>query len=241
MTFAAKPQGDVGRREICLALLPALLLPTFSALFYFVLFKEATLAKPIYIATKVFTLLWPVIATVWIFRQRFNFRSVGGSDHRGSVLPGVLIGLAIVAVMVAWMHSPLREMIMAGGPAVREKVDSLGFLQHFIPFAIFITLVHSFIEEFYWRWFVFGNLRKILTLPVAHGISALGFAAHHLVVTLQYYPLWFALFLAFCVAVGGLIWSLLFQRYNSLLGSWICHLCVDAGLMWVGYQMIFPD
>ena len=238
MSTAATSSDRVGAHQIWWGLLPALLLPTLSAWFYFVIFKEASISKPIYIGTKIFTVFWPVIATLLIFRQRLGIGGASSAQHRHSLLPGLLIGLAILAVMVIWMSSPWSEFILAGGSGVRDKVRSLGFLDHFIPFAIFITVFHSFIEEFYWRWFVFGNLRRVVPLPLAHGIAAVGFAAHHLVVTCQYYPFWFALGLAICVGIGGLIWSLLFQRYNSLLGPWICHLCVDAGLMWVGYQMI---
>jgi membrane protease YdiL (CAAX protease family) len=241
MSSVANLSGGVAPRRIWWALLPALLLPTLSALVYFVIFNEAAVSKPIYIATKIFTLLWPIIATVWVLQQRLGIGSASGAQHRRSVLPGLLIGLAILAVMVVWMKSPINHLILAGGQGVREKLESLGFLGHFIPFAIFVTLVHSFMEEFYWRWFVFGNLRKVLTLPAAHGLAAVGFASHHLVLTCQFYPFWFAFGLSICVAIGGLIWSLLYQRYQSLLGSWICHLCVDAGLMWVGYQMIYPS
>ncbi|MFT4549531.1 MAG: membrane protease YdiL (CAAX protease family) [Verrucomicrobiales bacterium] len=240
MPALSKPSEAPACRKIWLALLPALLLPTLSALFYFVIFDEAAMAKPIYLATKVFTVLWPIFATVLILRLRIRLGPMT-AEHRRSLLPGLAIGLAILGVMVIWMNSPWAEFILSGGEKVRDKVKSLGFLDHFIFFAIFITLVHSFVEEFYWRWFVFGNLRKVLPLPAAHGIAAIGFAAHHLVVTCQYYSFGFALFLAFCVAVGGLIWSLLYQRYGSLLGAWLCHLFVDAGLMWVGYQMIFPN
>ena len=83
-------------------------------------------------------------------------------------------------------------------------MESLGFLENFILFAVFITLVHSFIEEFYWRWFVFGRLREVIPLPAAHALAAVTFTGHHVVVTLQYYPVWFALGLAGLVGVGGL-------------------------------------
>ncbi|MGI9243219.1 MAG: CPBP family glutamic-type intramembrane protease [Verrucomicrobiales bacterium] len=240
MPSAADTLETAARRKIWWVLLPAMTLPALSSLFYFVLFKDATISRPIYIGTKIFTIFWPIVATVFILHQRISLRGAPGAQHRKSLLPGLGIGLAILAVMVIWMQSPLSHFVLAGGADVRSKVKSLGFLDHFVPFAIFITLVHSFIEEFYWRWFVFGNLRKVVALPMAHGVAAVAFAAHHLVVTCQYYPFWFAFGLAICVGIGGLIWSLLFQRYQSLLGPWICHLCVDAGLMWVGYQMIYP-
>ena len=239
MSDTRHQSGGASSRRVWLALVPALTLPTLAALLYFVIFEEAAVAKPIYVSTKIFTVLWPVIATLWILRLRLGFGSGPGTNHRASFFAGLATGVAILALMIIWMSSPWREIILEGGSGVREKVQSLGFLDHFIPFAIFITLAHSFIEEFYWRWFVFGNLRHVLPMPLAHALAAVGFAAHHLVVTCQYYPFWFAFGLAVCVGVGGLIWSLLFQRFNSLLGCWISHLCVDAGLMWVGHQMIF--
>ena len=84
MPADSKPREGIERRKICLALLPAMLLPTLSSLFYFVLFKEATVAKPIYIATKIFTILWPILATLWIFRQRVSLSEGNIANHRGS-------------------------------------------------------------------------------------------------------------------------------------------------------------
>ena len=121
---------------------------------------------------------------------------------------------------------------------MKAKVESLGIAEQFVLFALFVTFAHSFFEEFYWRWFVYGNLRTVIAPRFAHVIAAIAFAAHHLVVTSQFFPFLFACFLSFCVAVGGFIWSHLYERQKSLMGAWICHLIVDAGLMIVGFQLL---
>ena len=40
------------------------------------------------------------------------------------------------------------------------------------------------------------------------------------------------------VAVGGAFWAWLYQRSGSLAGPWLSHLVADAGIFFVGYQLI---
>ena len=67
----------------------------------------------------------------------------------------------------------------------------------------------------------------------------MAFGAHHLVVTLQFFPAPMAIFLTVCVAVGGLIWTLMYEWHGTVWGCWVSHLCVDVFLMIVGYQLLF--
>lgn len=219
-------------------LLPALILPTISAYLYFVLMRESAFAQALYIGTKVFTVVWPFIAIGLILKCRPMWKSLPLREHLRAVPLGALIGVGIVLIMVLWMHSPLSWMIERGAPVVREKVATLGFQDHFIAFAIFISVAHSLIEEVYWRWFAYGRLREVVTPGMAHVIAAFAFTGHHLVVTSQFFPFPFACFLSFSVGVGGLIWSHLYQRQGTLAGAWVCHMIVDAGLMWVGWILI---
>ena len=155
------------------------------------------------------------------------------------MLWGIASGLLISALGTILMLSPMGEAVRDSAAAVNAKAESLGFKQHFIPFAIFICLLHSGLEEFYWRWFVYGQLRRRLRPTAAHSLAAISFAAHHLVVTSQFFPLPLAVFLAVCVGMGGFIWSWMYEKHGGLFGCWVSHLCVDAFLMVVGHQLIF--
>jgi hypothetical protein len=55
---------------------------------------------------------------------------------------------------------------------------------------------------------------------------------------MQFFTPALALFLTSCVVIGGLIWSLMYERQGTVAGCWISHLCVDVLLMTVGYQLI---
>ena len=215
-------------------LLPALLVPLLGSLFYFVWLPESAVAQVTYGATKVFTLVYPLCFVGW--KQLFTQRPKVNWKKASAV--GMGSGLLICGAGVLLMLSPVGDMIRAGAGPIQEKGELLGFTEHFLLFAVFISLFHSALEEYYWRGFVFGKLRGRVGLWTSHILAALAFAAHHLVVTWQFFDPPLAIFLAFCVAVGGFLWTLLYQRQGTLLGCWLSHLCVDVLLMVVGYQLI---
>src|SRR5262249_1527345 len=109
-------------------------------------------------------------------------------------------------------------------------------------FAVFVTVPHSLLEEYYWRWFVFGQLRRRLTLASAIVISSLGFMAHHVIILYVFFPDHFltaAVPFSLCVAAGGAVWAWLYERSGSIYAPWLSHLVVDAGLFVVGYDLFF--
>jgi membrane protease YdiL (CAAX protease family) len=96
------------------------------------------------------------------------------------------------------------------------------------------------LEEYYWRWFVFGRLRLLVPKELAIPISSLGFAAHHVLVLALYFgwasPLTWLF--ALCVAIGGAIWAWLYDVSESLAAPWLSHAMVDAAIFAIGFLMI---
>jgi hypothetical protein len=132
--------------------------------------------------------------------------------------------------------------VLAGAPrAVASQMADFGIesMAGFLLLAGFISLVHSLAEEYYWRWFVFGQLRESVPLAAAIIISSLGFMAHHVLVIGKflggYGP--YTWFFSLCVATGGGLWAFLYHRTRTLYGAWLSHFMVDAGLMWIGFDL----
>jgi hypothetical protein len=125
--------------------------------------------------------------------------------------------------------------------AILAKIQGFGLntVGKYAAAALFYALVHSLMEEYYWRWFVFRRLRDFVRLPSAIAISSLGFMAHHVIVLAVYFG-WTSpatyLFSA-GVAVGGAVWAWIYQRSDSLYGPWLSHLLVDAAIFTIGYDL----
>lgn len=226
-------------RTTWLALVPAMTLPFVASLLYFVLFSQETFARVLYVLTKAFTLVWPLLAVRWLFGESWPRLELSALRHRKSLPMGMIIGAAIVAGMYALMQTPLGDMVLGGAKEIRAKTETLGVLNYYWSFALFLSVAHSLLEEYYWRWFVFGRLSQVVPKAWAHGLAGLAFSAHHIVITTQYFPLGLGFFLGVMVGVGGIIWSMLYGRQGSLAGCWVSHMLVDLGMLALGHRIIF--
>ena len=95
--------------------------------------------------------------------------------------------------------------IAAAATAVQARVASIGFSNRtgFILLGLFYAGLHSWLEEFYWPWFVFGRLRELVPPAAAIVVSSLGFMAHHVIVLLTYFPVPLAIALSAAVAFAA--------------------------------------
>lgn len=230
------------RRDWC-AVLVALVVPTLVTVVYFVLLaKSSTTAQQVaYAVGKTLQFGGPALWIAWMQPARLGWTRPRGAD----VVWGIGLGLALLAAILGLYQfgaKPAGLIPPTAVVAVREKVLGLGVgsVPVFLIMAGFYSLIHSLLEEYYWRWFVFGQLRQLTSLPWAIGISSLGFMAHHVCIVSVYFG-WFSLesiVLSLAVAGGGAIWAWLYQRNNSLIAPWISHALVDAAIFIVGYDLV---
>jgi membrane protease YdiL (CAAX protease family) len=228
------------------ALVLGLSFPTISTLIYFVVLAKwmPTLALVTYVPLKLvqfgFPLYW-----VYVARRERPFER-GKPEYLTSVLMGLAFGVIVLVAGLAIYHFWLLPSGLFAGE-VGEKIDrkvagfQLATPAAFLACAAFYALVHSFLEEFYWRWFVFRQCREAFWLPAAIAVSSLGFMAHHILVLGEYFgfrsPVTFLLSLA--IAIGGAFWAWLYDRCNTLLGPWLSHLLIDAAIFAIGYDLMF--
>ena len=232
------PDTTSHRWKAWLAVGPALVVPCLGALAYFVLFKDSGLVRVLYSLTKVFTLLWPVLALTLLLRQGLPKWAPGPTALRAQ-LPGLATGLLIGAAVLALSQTGLSEVVRRGAPAIREQGERFGILRHYWFYAILLSSAHALLEEYYWRWFVYGQLRRLLPPAAAHGLAGIAFGAHHVVITGVYFGwAWGGVFGA-GVALGGVIWSVMFERQRTLAGAWTSHMIVDLSLMAVGHRALW--
>lgn len=215
-----------------------MVIPCLAALAYFVVFQDSRLVQTLYGATKVFTLVWPAAALALVLRARFPRPALRSRDLRAVPLgaaTGIVIGLALLGLS----QTALSGVVASGIPAIRGQAARFGILGHYWVFALLLSTVHSLIEEYYWRWFVYGHARLRLGPFAAHGLAGATFAAHHVVITGVYFGWGWGLVFGAAVGLGGMIWSLMYERQGTLAGAWISHLIVDLAMMAVGHRALW--
>jgi membrane protease YdiL (CAAX protease family) len=164
---------------------------------------------------------------------------------RQGLVFGILFGVGVGAGGLG-LYALLRDThLLQSAPAkLTAKVQEFGLTTPalYILFAAGLSAVHSLLEEYYWRWFVFGRLRKLVRVPWAIGVSSVAFMAHHVIDLIVFFPgrFWTVVVpLAAAVAVGGAIWAWLYDRTGSIYAPWISHGLIDVAIMVAGYDMVF--
>ncbi|MFZ5828623.1 MAG: CPBP family intramembrane glutamic endopeptidase [Planctomycetota bacterium] len=185
---------------------------------------------------------------VWAFgverRDPAQLRQAARRLHGAGWWFGLVFGLLILAVMLAGYHLWLKPagLMQPVAEVLRPKLAGFGIggpASYFL-LAVFYCVAHSGLEEYYWRWFVFGQTQRLMRLWPAIVLASLAFMAHHIVVLSVLFgagsPITWLFSLA--VAVGGGVWAWLYARTGSLYGAWLSHALADAGIFLVGWDLL---
>ena len=236
--MASEPLAETrtAARSVCygIVLAGAILGHAAAAMFYAHLIGSETARAAVYFGSKVLVNAIPVVWVFGVERRRFRWPRPNFSALRWGLGTGAIVGAFIVVLYhIAFAGRLDAEPLLA-------KAGAYGAMDHFALFAVFLCLGNSGMEEYYWRWFVFGELRRVMRLPWAMILSALGFTLHHIVVLSAYFPdLSLVVLFNAGVFAGGCIWAFVYHRCGSIYGPWLSHLMVDVAIMVVAHDLLF--
>jgi membrane protease YdiL (CAAX protease family) len=241
--MAADPSSPQLRFASRLVVVVAIVLPTVVTWIYFIWLHgaEKWLQQGAYPFGKGIQFALPIVWVWLVLREWPKLQRPSG----WSLLAGTAFGLVVGMAMALLYFALLKHTALLNGPvtAIRAKIQSFGLTSPaaYIALAVFYSAIHSLLEEYYWRWFVFGQLARDCKWPVAIAVSSVAFAAHHVLVLALFFgwasPLTWLLALA--VAIGGACWAGLYLASDSLAATWLSHALVDAAIFAIGYTIAF--
>lgn len=238
------PSTSTAQRTDGLAVAFALAFPTLITWVYFNLLAGTPpeWQQTAYGVGKVLQFAFPLLWVLGVRRRRFAWQRPTARGLVAGLAFGALVFAAMMAVYFGWLKP--EGTFAQAGQTIHRKVTAFG-VDSFWPFVAlgaFYSVCHSFLEEYYWRWFVFGRLGRLVPPGAAIVVSAVGFAAHHVLVLAFYFgwhsPATYLFSLA--VAVGGAFWAWLYHKSGSLYAVWLSHLLIDAAIFTVGYDLVRP-
>ncbi len=220
--------------------------PTLMAIICFVLIPRdnGNSSRQVFILIgKLVQFGFPVVLLKWRVRE-LRWKK---TKRNWGIQVGITFGLIVAILFVGAYYLLLSHLPILQG--ITEKL--YGFFEEshlaspigFLTLALFTAVVHSFLEEFYWRWFTLGALRRVSSPAIAIGLSTLFFTSYHIYLLNFYIQGAFfsvVLPLAICVGIGGGFWGWLYHKTSSLMAVWLSHLLVDLALIFVEYQMLSP-
>jgi membrane protease YdiL (CAAX protease family) len=231
-------ETDLALRRTAVALIIATLLPFLLAFTCSVIFSGQRGVIVIYAIGKTLQIAFPLFWVLVIERKSLRLVRV---ETKG-LIAGAIYGLLIVALTLSVYYTLVRgaEPLANVPEMVRYKLGAYGVTgwTDFLWLGLYYAIPHTLVEEYYWRWFVYGRMREFLSVRKAIWISSLAFTLHHILLAHRYLgDSWgFVATFSAGVAVSGMVWAWLYEKTNSLYAAWLSHLIVDAGLIWMAYE-----
>jgi membrane protease YdiL (CAAX protease family) len=226
-----------------LIILIAIVYPTALTFLYFDLLANAptVVQQGVYALGKVLQFGFPAVWTVSVLKEKIDVHRPSITDFVWGIGSGVIVLVAALLVVHLWLLPAGYFATAIDGIHAKIKGMGVDSPSRYIALSTFYALGHSGLEEYYWRWFVFGRLARRTSVSAAILWSSAGFMAHHVLIVGQFFgwssPLTFAL--PPLVAIGGAGWAWLYHRTGSLYGPWISHLFVDAAIFFIGFELCF--
>lgn len=161
-------------------------------------------------------------------REIFRFRKKGFAAALG-----LGIGIYILIFGAWWI---LRNWIDFSGIAGNLSEDAGVTRDNFLMVSLYISFVNSLLEEFFFRGFLFTNLKA--NRKLAYCFSALAFSLYHATMMIGWFHFLITGLVLLGLFVGGLIFNWLNERFDCIYVSWLTHMFANFSINTIGFILL---
>lgn len=160
------------------------------------------------------------------FKQLFVFK-------KGGFLKSLLLGIAIYAVIVGGYF--LTRNVIDFSNVTSNLTQGMGITaDNFIFVSLYISLMNSFLEEFFFRGYGFITLKKYTNRKFAYIFSSTIFAIYHVGMLLGSFNFGALFLLLIGLIIGGCIFNYLNELNDNIYSSWFVHMFANFAINTVG-------
>lgn len=161
------------------------------------------------------------------FKKIFVFK-------RSGILKSLLLGLAVYAVIMS-AFLLLRDIIDFSR-VTSSLTNGMGITaENFIYVSLYISLMNSFLEEFFFRGYGFFTLKKYTNRKFAYIFSSGIFAVYHIGMLMGMFGIGALSLLLFGLIAGGCIFNYLNETNENIYSSWFVHMFANFAINTVGF------
>ncbi len=161
------------------------------------------------------------------FKKLFVFK-------KGGILKALLLGLGVYTVIVGGYF--LTRNIIDFSNVTSSLTEGMGITaDNFIYVSLYISLMNSFLEEFFFRGYGFMTLKKYTTRKTAYIFSSALFAIYHIGMLIGMFNIGALALLLFGLILGGCIFNYLNELNDNIYPSWFVHMFANFAINTVGF------
>lgn len=146
----------------------------------------------------------------------------------GFALYGLILGAYFVADLF-WDFSAIARQL-----STTQGVSA----ENFLYVAIYISVFNSLLEEFFFRGFLFTNLKRSASRPLAYGFSAGMFALYHAAMMIGWFhPVVYVLVIG-ALAAAGVLFNWFHEKFGTLYVPWFVHMFANLAINTIGFLLL---
>lgn len=170
-----------------------------------------------------------------IFAGGVPFRRLFAFERRG-LLTSLLLGLGVFAFILGAYFGlgPLFDFTKVTGALEDNMGVNAG---NFVLVALYISIVNSLLEEFFFRGFAFFTLKEQVGRRFAYVFSAGAFAVYHVAMMSSWFSVGLFLLLIAGLVVAGLLFNWLNERNGNIYASWMVHMFANFAINAIGLML----
>lgn len=154
-------------------------------------------------------------------------------QHGKHLLFFLLLGYLTIVVVFFLFRNLLDLQNIKEALLAKEKMTAANCL----PIFVYIMICNSFIEESFFRGFLFKGLSS--HKPTAYVVSSLFFALYHIgIVNGWFQPALFVLCIV-ALALCGMVLDFVVDHFDSLLASYFVHALANLAINTIGIYLVF--
>lgn len=155
------------------------------------------------------------------------------TPKKKDILKALSIGIPIYLVIVIGYF--LTRNIIDYSNVAPNLTKSMGITSNnFIYVALYISLLNSFLEEFFFRGYSFITLKKHTSRKFSYIFSSTLFSIYHVGMLLNSFNIAVIILLLLGVFFGGCIFNYLNESNDNIYVSWLTHMFANFAINTVG-------
>ena len=174
-----------------------------------------------------------IIPLICAKTAKINIKSLIKPDKKGFVI-AVIFGLSIYAIVLGAYF--LFRNIFDFSALTKSLNETTGVNKsNFIWVSVYISVVNSFLEEFFFRGFSFVILKKYTSSVFAYILSSLSFSLYHIAMMIGWFGIPVILISVAGLFVGGMIFNKFDERSGNIYLSWLVHMFANFATNTIGF------
>ncbi len=169
------------------------------------------------------------------FVVHLSFKDLFSSKKKYLKLPIILASsVSIIILSLYWIIGSFFDF---SNVTVMLEDNMAVDKNNFLFVAIYIALVNSLLEEFFFRGFAFLALLKMTKRWVAYLFSAGTFALYHIAMMTDWFSIYLFVLILFSLFVAGYLFNKLDEKADSILPSWLVHISANVSINLIGMML----